>query len=399
MKIKGKRASDSLNVCIIGQGVHPPWNEGCAVVTQALATSLSQKVKNIFLISPIDYYRGFDKHTLKSETGISEYIEAGSIFESLRINGKYIYIDQLSDLAKIYRVVNKLNSRFGIDIIHLCNVTHLTCSLLCKIFPKKPIVAHIFGSAGLGDILSAKFVNAFACTSQKTCNCLINKGIQAQKVHYIPPIIDYTIYKPTENLIIQTGLKPTNFIITYIGNVNQKRLSDELIIEIGEIAKKRPEIELRVYCPDTSLNRVNAVHLKQLLSNLKVRNYVIVINLTESEKIKIMNKANLMLFPYFQDAVIIDPPIAVLEAMACGKIVLASRTFSIPEFIINNKNGFLFEAKDMGYFRETVTYLIENYANLNHIGLNARLTIQKSFSSEIATNLVLSMYRSIIDKK
>ncbi len=387
---------DSLNVCIIGHGVHPPWNEGCAVVTQNLALALSKNV-NIFMITSIDFFRGFIKENSDQRFTFTEYVNTNFVFKALRSRGKYFLPDQLFNAARLHFIMNELNSRFGIDIVHLCNISHLMCSVLTDIFSKKPTVAHIFNSPGIGDTLSRNFIDAYACTSRTTCSHLVNKGIQNRKVHVIPPIINCNVYRPLAKLRIQSELNTSdNFILTYIGNIDDKRLPQELILEIKELAKIKPRLELYIYCPDMSLNRKNAVRLKLLLSDSGIKHRIIVSNLKEMEKVQIYNRSNALIFPYSADAVIIDPPLAVLEAMACGKIVIASRTLSIPDVIQHDENGFLVDVGDFKGFKETINHVIDNFRELQHIGENARNTIQAIFSSDIVTTKIMNVYRSII---
>lgn len=388
---------DSLNVCMIGQGVHPPWNEGCAVVTRNLASNLSKYI-DIFMISPIDYFRGFIKEDSDQLFRNVEYVNSNFVFKALRSRGKYFIFDQLLDVAKVHIIMNRLDSRFGIDIVHLCNISHLMCSALTDAFLKKPTVAHIFGSSGIGDTLSKNFVDAYACSSRTACSQLIDKGIQNRKVHVIPPIIDCNIYRPLSKLKIQNDLNTSdNFVLTYIGNIGDKRLPQELLLEIKEVSKIRRGLELHIYCPDMALNRKNAAMLKPFLSRSGIKHRIVVSNLKEFEKVQIYNRSNALIFPYSADAVIVDPPLAVLEAMACGKIVISSRTLSIPDFIKHDENGFLVDVGDFKGFREMISYVIGNFRELQQIGASARNTIQAIFSSDIVTNKIMKVYRSIVN--
>ena len=60
------------------------------------------------------------------------------------------------------------------------------------------------------------------------------------------------------------------------------------------------------------------------------------------KKIKIFDSHEIFVLPSLREAM----PIALVEAMARGKIVVASRTDGARELIKNNKNGFLFEIGD-----------------------------------------------------
>ncbi len=71
-------------------------------------------------------------------------------------------------------------------------------------------------------------------------------------------------------------------------------------------------------------------------------------------------------------------PMSLLEAMACGLPVVAFPTCGIPDVIEHNVNGFL--ARDAVESRKYCSYLLQNRAECDRLGSNARKTIQEKFS-------------------
>ena len=77
-------------------------------------------------------------------------------------------------------------------------------------------------------------------------------------------------------------------------------------------------------------------------------------------------------------------PNTVLEALACGTPVIASKVGGIPEQIIEGKTGYLVPEGDAGRMAEKITFLLEN-ENLNRqMGCEAAEDSKKRFS--LATN-------------
>ena len=405
----------ALHMCMIGYGLHPPWNEGCTVVAQNLALALQNHV-DIFMISVIrSIDHNFTKNKLKQSTIVTNYVKSSYTFRTLKSRGKYLLVNQMLDVPKIYSLLKSLDSKYGIDIIHIFNISHLMISMLAKAFFKKSIVAHVFGPSSVGDVLAENFIDVYACTSKTNYSCLISKGIPKQKVRVIPPIIDCNVYRPLAKSSVQKELSVSNnpFIITYIGNIFPQRMPPEIITEIQKLVNMRYDLKLLVYCPDTLLNREDAMRLKTVLSKSKIRYRVVLSNLSEMEKVLIYNISDILIFPYTREvedvyyrsslsnlkrklAIVIDPPITILEAMACGKIVIASKTISIPDVIRHGENGFLFDPEDFIGFRNLLKSVIENFHELGHVRANARKTIQKNFSSDAVTNRVINVYRSIL---
>ena len=74
-----------------------------------------------------------------------------------------------------------------------------------------------------------------------------------------------------------------------------------------------------------------------------------------------------------------DPyPNAVLEAMACGNIVIASNTAgSALDRIIDNENGFIFNSGDFDSLYEKLNYVIKLEQNdIQSINKEARITAE-----------------------
>ena len=89
-------------------------------------------------------------------------------------------------------------------------------------------------------------------------------------------------------------------------------------------------------------------------------------------------------------------PNTVLEALACGTPVIASKVGGIPEQIIEGKTGYLVPEGDAGRMAEKITFLLEN-ENLNRqMGCEAAEDSKKRFSLEQMVNNYLEYYKSIL---
>jgi glycosyltransferase involved in cell wall biosynthesis len=70
----------------------------------------------------------------------------------------------------------------------------------------------------------------------------------------------------------------------------------------------------------------------------------------------------------------------LLEAMACGKPVVAFKVSSINEIVEHNHTGLLTEFKDLQSFSDHVQYLIENPDIRTQMGMNGKQRIEKKFN-------------------
>lgn len=84
-------------------------------------------------------------------------------------------------------------------------------------------------------------------------------------------------------------------------------------------------------------------------------------------------------------------PIALLEAMAMGKPIIATPVGGIPEAIEDGKNGLLVRP-DENEIAEKIIYLLKNKKIAKYIGANARKTVYDRFTWKASANNILKLY-------
>jgi len=84
--------------------------------------------------------------------------------------------------------------------------------------------------------------------------------------------------------------------------------------------------------------------------------------------------------------------IAVLEAMALRKAVVASRTGGIPEIVREGETGLLVPPGEAGALAQAVTTLLNDSARRIRMGLAGRVRIESAFSVDIMMNGLASAY-------
>jgi len=89
----------------------------------------------------------------------------------------------------------------------------------------------------------------------------------------------------------------------------------------------------------------------------------------------------------------------VLEAMALGKPVIASRIAGIPEQVSDGETGFLVDPRDVKQLALAITELCNNPALRVLMGEAAVYKFQKFFTAEVAVKNYLALYQSLIETK
>lgn len=109
-----------------------------------------------------------------------------------------------------------------------------------------------------------------------------------------------------------------------------------------------------------------------------------------NELAKIYNEIDILLFPSLAE----NMPLTILEAMACGVVVVATPVGGIPEIIIDNKTGFLSESTSL----EDVSFAFAKSISLqnNEISENAVNFVHQYHSFQKMVKNYRELYKDVL---
>jgi glycosyltransferase involved in cell wall biosynthesis len=88
-------------------------------------------------------------------------------------------------------------------------------------------------------------------------------------------------------------------------------------------------------------------------------------------------------------------PNVIMEAMACGRAVVAMDAGDIPYLVEDGKTGFVVRQGDAETFAECVSQLISDHELCLRMGLAARVKAEKDFRLERLISETLAVYKAI----
>jgi glycosyltransferase involved in cell wall biosynthesis len=91
-------------------------------------------------------------------------------------------------------------------------------------------------------------------------------------------------------------------------------------------------------------------------------------------------------------------PNSVLEAMSCGKAVIASNTGGIPEVIEDEVSGLLVKTGDVHDLAEKIIRLLKDKEMRELLGINARKRIEGKYSKEVVAKETEMIYQGLKTK-
>lgn len=183
------------------------------------------------------------------------------------------------------------------------------------------------------------------------------------------------------NKIIFVGLvnklKGVHILIDSIWQLKQKGILFNLDI-VGGTKEDEYLEQIKLQIETLGLNK--QVHLSGWQNQQGVR-----------EKIE---QSSIFVLPSLQECL----PISIAEAMAAGRVVIATKTGGIPEMFEHGKSGFLFEKGNSSELAEILQSLHNNYDLITSISIEARKTAQEKFRFDSVAEQTIRYYNDMLNK-
>lgn len=220
----------------------------------------------------------------------------------------------------------------------------------------------------------------------------------AAHMPYVPPAllttihngVDLNAFQPIskEAAFTKTGLAPGNYITTVASLEQRKGILD--LIEAFAIAEQRlSDTRLLIIGADRSRDKFYEKLIRTRVDELGLREKVMFYG--ESNDIQnIMAASRWFILPSYWEGL----SRVLLEAMACGKPIIASHNGGNKEQVFDDINGFTFTAGDVPKLAELVAKTANNELT-ERLGIASRQLAEERFSIQTTTRAIEQLYDSL----
>lgn len=229
-----------------------------------------------------------------------------------------------------------------------------------------------------------KGIIAFTQTSKSR---LVKHRFHPEKIKVI-----YTYNLPrkfiTENKTKTFGTNPNT--ILFVGSFHKHKGLDILIQAMSQIVVEVPRARVIVVGTGPESERAR---IENIVTNLKLGDYIKFLGQKNNEEtLRLVLKSEVVVVPeqWLSDF----GPLILVEAMALGKPVVASKIGSIPEFIKDSLNGFLADYNRPEQFAEKIIWFLENKEKAKEMGRRAKESIQ-SLVEKDQVKEILKLYQGL----
>lgn len=357
------------------------FNPGIERVIGEISHSLADKGHEVNVITT---YRNGGVESKEIDHGVTIY----RVNDLRNIFGKMGSIFSL-DLLSINFFVRKYK-----DLLQSSDVIHIFTPFLVSI-PDVPLISHFHHEEVIRQKLEYLYLpfskylwnisyqksDAIISVSEYSANSLIKNNIQKNKIHVIPNGVDISKFHPgLDAKELTTKFNGMN-ILLYVGPITPRKGLSYLIEALPKVLTKH-ENTLLVIVGSGDIDG-----LRKLAEEYNVLDHVIFEGFVPEEKLPIYyNACDIFVFPSLQEGF----GMVLIEAMACGKTVVASNTTAIPEVV--GDSGLLVEAKNPEIFASSIINLLDDIIKRKQLEEKAFNRVQKNFTWDAVVDKLLGIY-------
>jgi glycosyltransferase involved in cell wall biosynthesis len=205
---------------------------------------------------------------------------------------------------------------------------------------------------------------------------------------------DQKIYNPVNPIFFekQPGEGKMNSIL-YVGRLNKNKNLSLVLNALGALKKQNIIFDLHViggYKDDYYESIVTSLMKEHdLASQVTFYGWQ-----TQEQILTIYEKGRIFILPSQQETM----PVAIAEAMAQGKVVIASNVGAISEMFTDKSSGFLFERNDLEQLIDTLKQVYNNREMIEKISSNAIQEAREKFHPDSIASQTFEFYKKVLER-
>ncbi|WP_455369469.1 glycosyltransferase family 4 protein [[Eubacterium] cellulosolvens] len=328
---------------------------------------------------PVRSYRGFRIHWGSGFTTISH----GMLKDLIRMKPDIIHAHTYgfahTDLASF---ISKIKN------IPLVVTTHYDRSKTDEI--SKILLREVYDNI-IGRMTLSLGKKIFAATDYEK-NFLVSKfSLNKNKICVVPNGVEFDKFRnlpDPQSMISQYGLEKSR-VALFVGRIEKKKGLQYLLQAAPKVVSEFPDFKILIVGPDWGYQN----ELKKIAQRIEIEDLVIFAGqLSELDLLKAYNLCEFSILPSLGEAT----GLTILESMAAGRPIVASRLPTISEFVVHKKGGILFEPGNPEKLADSIISLMSNPKLREKLIKNGKFISRQRDWSKIV-KMITNIYQKVIN--
>jgi len=213
-------------------------------------------------------------------------------------------------------------------------------------------------------------------------------GVDGERMRTIHRGVDITVFHPYYDgydVRKELGIREKDFFVLFVGRLIKMKGVEYLISAAKDLIPLYSNLKL-VIVGDGDAREEYGRMASSIKENVIFTGY-------RSDAYRFMCAADIVVLPSLCEGC----PNIVLEAMACGTPVIASRAGAVPDIIENDRTGIIIEPKDLEGLKRALVQLIENLELARKMGEQGRERIENCFTWDAICKKLENFYEDIVE--
>jgi len=371
--------------------------------------TLARELKSWFIETIILAPRGSDEIRMIAERERVRIVEA----RIARPKKPYCLCTFLSDvlypleLAESIREIVKIIQREKVDIIH-ANGLFCFPPVLAAQITGRPVVWQLVGSGY--PLTIVRWLMPFVIHSSDRIIFVSHKMKTFYLGNFSHPVAEkksQVIYMPVDTgrfdptkvntedikmLRYQLGLEVDNVVVGCVANVSPDKGFEYLIPAIDMVRKVVPQVRFVLVGGRLPSQHAYAERIDRTIKDKSLEDYVIWVP-PRFDMERFMMLFDILVLPSIAEGM----PLVILEAMALGIPVVATKVGGVEEQVIHQKSGFVVPSKNSQALARALIKLLTNKDMRLNMGKNAKQIVQEKFNLTNCAKTHAELYRSLFN--
>jgi glycosyltransferase involved in cell wall biosynthesis len=203
--------------------------------------------------------------------------------------------------------------------------------------------------------------------------------LNSEKVVTVYNGVDQSVFKPAPTIgrVVRNlyNIKENEKVILFLSHITRQKGIDVAIRAFAEVLRRKSNPKLMIvgdgdYLPEA----------KNLVQSLRLEPYVIFIGAVDYEKVAdYINAGDILLLPTIRQEGL---PLVIIDAMACGKPVIASNIGGNSDALEHGRTGLLTQPGSIEETVKSLERLLDNAEFSRQLAQNALNEVKQRFSKE-----------------